>query len=123
MLLEDLAGLAKRNPLLAAVMMLSMISLAGVPPLVGFYAKLSVLRAVVEAGFLWLAILGVVMSVVGAFYYLRVVKLMYFDEPIVHDDIVTAGDVSAGLAVNGLAVLVLGIFPGLIMAACIAAFA
>ena len=121
-LLDDLAGLAKRNALLAAVMMVAMISLAGVPPLVGFYAKLSVLRAVVDAGFLWLAVLGVAMSVVGAFYYLRVVKLMYFDEPVVHEEVRPAGDVSAGLAVNGAAVLVLGIFPGLIMAACIAAF-
>ena len=121
-MLDDLAGLAKRNSLLAAVMMLAMISLAGVPPLVGFYAKLSVLSAVIDAGFLWLAVLGVVMSVIGAFYYLRVVKLMYFDDPVVHDEVAMAGDVSAGLAVNGLAVLVLGIFPGLIMAACIAAF-
>ena len=122
-LLDDLAGLAKRNSLLAVVMMLSMISLAGVPPLVGFYAKLSVLRAAVDAGFLWLAILGVVMSVAGAFYYLRIVKLMYFDEPAVDVEIRTAGDVTAGLAINGAAVLVLGVFPGLVMAACIAAFA
>lgn len=122
-LLTDLAGLAKRNSLLAAVMMLSMISLAGVPPLVGFYAKLSVLSAVVDAGYLWLAILGVVMSVVGAFYYLRIVKLMYFDEPVETREVRMAGDVGAGLALNGLAVLVLGIFPGLVMAACIAAFA
>jgi len=121
--LSDLAGLAKRHGLLAAVMMVAMISLAGVPPLVGFYAKLSVLRAAVDAGFTWLALLGVLMSVAGAFYYLRIIKLMYFDEPIESRRIVTAGDVQAGLAVNGLAVLGFGLFPGLIMAGCIAAFA
>ena len=121
--LDDLAGLAKRNGLLAAVMMLAMISLAGVPPMVGFYAKLAVLRAAVEAGYTWLALVGVAMSVAGAFYYLRVIKLMYFDEPVVTTEIDTAGDVSAGLAVNGLAVIVLGIFPSVIMTACLAAFA
>lgn len=121
--LDDLAGLAKRNGLLAAVMMLAMISLAGVPPMVGFYAKLAVLRAAVDAGYTWLALVGVAMSVAGAFYYLRVIKLMYFDEPVVTTEIDTAGDVSAGLAINGLAVIVLGIFPSVIMAACLAAFA
>lgn len=120
--LDDLAGLAKRNGLLAGVMMLSMISLAGVPPLVGFYAKLSVLKAAVSGGFLWLAIIGVVMSVIGAFYYLRVIKLMYFDEPIINEEVETAPDVAGGLVINGLAVVALGIFPGMIMAACVAAF-
>ncbi len=121
--LTDLAGLGKRNILLAAVMMLAMISLAGVPPLVGFYAKLSVLRAVIDAGFLWLAIIGVAMSVVGAFYYLRVIKLMFFDEPVAMAELQPASDVSAGLAANGLALLVLGIVPGMIMGVCVAAFA
>ena len=120
--LDDLSGLAKRNGLLAGVMMLSMISLAGVPPMVGFYAKLSVLKAAVSGGFMWLAIIGVVMSVIGAFYYLRVIKLMYFDEPQVNEEVETAADVAGGLAINGLAVVALGIFPGAIMAACIAAF-
>ena len=120
--LDDLAGLGKRNALLAGVMMLSMISLAGVPPAVGFYAKLSVLQAAVGAGFAWLAILGVIMSVVGAFYYLRIIKLMFFDEPTDPVDIEVSGDVTAGLAINGLAVLVLGVAPGFIMAACVAAF-
>ncbi len=120
--LNDLAGLGKRNAFLASIMMISMISLAGVPPVVGFYAKLSVLQAAVGAGFAWLAILGVIMSVVGAFYYLRVIKMMFFDEPTDVVDIKVAGDVTAGLAVNGLAVLALGVAPGFIMAACIAAF-
>ena len=120
--LQDLSGLAKRNMLLATVMMLAMISLAGVPPLVGFYAKLSVLKAVIGSGYLWLALIGVAMSVIGAFYYLRVIKLMFFDDPAVPDEVRTSGDVAAGLAINGAAVLALGIFPGLIMGACIAAF-
>ncbi len=120
--LDDLAGLGKRNAFLASIMMLSMISLAGVPPAVGFYAKLSVLQAAVGAGFAWLAILGVIMSVVGAFYYLRVIKMMFFDEPTDSVEIKVAGDVTAGLAVNGLAVIGLGLAPGLIMTACIAAF-
>mgnify|MGYP000117479672 CR=1 FL=1 len=120
--LSDLAGLGKRNALLATVMMLAMISLAGVPPAVGFYAKLSVLQAAVGAGFTWLAILGVIMSVIGAFYYLRIIKLMFFDDPIDMSDVRPAGDVTAALAINGVAVLALGIAPGLIMGACIAAF-
>ena len=122
-MLDDLTGLAKRNGLLAIVMMLAMISLAGVPPVVGFYAKLSVLRAAIGADFMWLAIIGVAMSVIGAFYYLRVIKLMYFDEPLSAEQVSAAGDVTAGLAVNAIAVVVLGLFPGLIMSACIAAFA
>jgi len=105
--LNDLAGLGKRNWLLGLVMMLAMISLAGVPPMVGFYAKLSVLRAAIDGGFIWLAIIGVIMSVIGAFYYLRVIKLMFFDEPVFHNDIETATDVSAGLAVNGAALVVI----------------
>lgn len=120
--LNDLAGLARRNSILAVVMLLAMVSLAGVPPMVGFYAKLSVLKAVVGAGYTWLALVGVAMSVVGAFYYLRVIKLVYFDEPVQDDSVPVAGDMTAGLAINGLAVVVLGVFPGLIMGACVAAF-
>ncbi len=120
--LSDLTGLGKRNALLAGVMMLAMISLAGVPPTVGFYAKLSVLQAAISADFTWLAILAVIMSVIGAFYYLRVIKLMFFDDPVDTTDVKPAGDVSAGLAINGLAVIALGLAPGFIMSACIAAF-
>ncbi len=122
-LLTDLAGLGKRNALLATVLMLAMISLAGIPPAVGFYAKLTVLQAAVGAGFTWLAILGVITSVIGAFYYLRVIKLMFFDDPTDTETLKPAADVSAVLAINGLAVLGLGLAPGLIMSACIAAFA
>lgn len=121
--LTDLAGLGRKNALLAGVMLLAMISLAGVPPAVGFYAKLTVLEAAVGAGFTWLAILGVIMSVIGAFYYLRIIKIMFFDDPTDEIAVRPAGDVTAGLAVNGLAVIGLGLAPGLIMGACIAAFA
>ncbi|ASJ72317.1 NADH-quinone oxidoreductase subunit NuoN [Granulosicoccus antarcticus] len=121
--LTDLSGLGKKNALLAGVMLLAMISLAGVPPAVGFYAKLSVLESAVGAGFTWLAILGVIMSVVGAFYYLRIIKIMFFDDPADDIEVNPAGDVTAGLAINGLAVIGLGLAPGLIMGACIAAFA
>lgn len=121
-MLDDLAGLFRRNALAGTVMMLAMISLAGVPPLVGFYAKLSVLKAAVGADYVWLAVLAVIMSVIGAFYYLRAIKMMFFDEPVDTTPVSVAPDVNAALAVNGLAVLVLGIFPGLIMTACIRAF-
>ena len=121
--LSDLAGLFKRNWLLGAVMMAAMFSLAGVPPLVGFYAKLSVLKAVVDGGYVWLAVIGVFMSVIGAFYYLRIIKLMFFDDPIFTTEVETPSDVSAGLAFNGLAMVVLGIAPGIIMGICVAAFA
>src|SRR5690606_15144246 len=79
--ISDLAGLNRRNPLMAAVLMLSMCSLAGIPPLAGFYARLAVLQAVIGAGYLWLAVFAVVRSLLGAFYYLRVVKVAYFGEP------------------------------------------
>lgn len=121
-LLEDLSGLFRRNALAGTVMMLALISLAGVPPLVGFYAKLSVLKAVIGTGYMWLAVLAVIMSVIGAFYYLRAIKLMFFDEPVDPSPVPAAMDVNAALAVNGLAVLVFGIFPGAIMTACIKAF-
>jgi len=121
-MLDDLTGLARRNALLATVMMAVLISLAGVPPLVGFYAKLSVLKAVIGADYVWLAVIAVFMSVVGAFYYLRAIKLMFFDEPLVPLPLPASIDVSAGLALNGLAVVALGLFPSLIMTACLHAF-
>lgn len=122
-MLDDLTGLARRNALLATVMMVVLISLAGVPPMVGFYAKLSVLKAVVGADYLWLAVVAVFMSVVGAFYYLRAIKLMFFDEPVVPIAVPAKLDVSAGLALNGFAVVALGLFPSVIMAVCLRAFA
>jgi NADH-quinone oxidoreductase subunit N len=123
--ISDLAGLNQRSPWMAAVMALFMFSLAGIPPLVGFYAKLSVLQALVTTnltGYLWLAVIAVLLSLVGAFYYLRVVKVMYFDAPAadaprIHGE----RGVQTLLAVNGAAVLVFGLLPGGLMAMCSAA--
>lgn len=118
--IADLKGLNHRNPLLAGVLLLSMFSLAGIPPLSGFYAKLVVLQALVGAGYVWLAVFAVMMSLIGAFYYLRVVKMAYFDEP---EDGVTlnAGTVATRgvMSINGLLVIGLGILPGGLMALCI----
>ena len=123
--ISDLAGLNQRSPWMAAVMALFMFSLAGIPPLVGFYAKLSVLQALITTnlpGYIWLAVYAVVLSLVGAFYYLRVVKVMYFDEPAADAPRLTGErGVQALLAVNGGAVLVLGLLPGGLMALCIRA--
>ncbi|MCX7055166.1 MAG: NADH-quinone oxidoreductase subunit NuoN [Proteobacteria bacterium] len=117
--LEDFKGLNARSPWFAAVMLMLMFSMAGVPPFVGFWAKLAVIQAVLNIGSLWLAIVAVALSVVGAYYYLRVVKLMYFDEPT--DKAALQGGGRAMrfvLSLNGLAVLVLGLFPGLLLALC-----
>lgn len=119
--LSDLKGLNKRSPWFAFVMLLLMFSLAGIPPLMGFYAKLSVLQAVLASGQIWLAVLAVLFSLIGAFYYLRVVKLMYFDEPADQGVIVADTDMRIVLSVNGLAVLALGLMPGSLMSACSAA--
>jgi NADH-quinone oxidoreductase subunit N len=116
--LDDFKGLNERSPWFAAMMLLVMFSMAGVPPTVGFFAKLSVLQATVSAGFLWLAVFAVIFSVIGAFYYLRIVKLMYFDRPVDHAPIVAGPDMRLALSANGLAVLLLGIFPGTLMTVC-----
>lgn len=120
--ISDLKGLNRRNPILAAVLMLSMFSLAGIPPLAGFYAKLAVLQALVGAGHVALAVAAVMFSLVGAFYYLRVVKMAYFDEPEGETIPLTNGVLPHGLmSINGLALIVLGILPGGLMALCIRA--
>ena len=113
--IDDFKGLNKRNPWYAFVTMLLMLSMAGIPPMIGFYAKLSVLQAVLSAGFIWLAVVAVLLSVIGAFYYLRIVKLMYFDEPVSNEPILPQGDVKVLISVNGLAVIALGIFPQMLM--------
>jgi len=120
--LVDLAGLAKRSPWMAAVMTAFMFSLAGVPPMVGFYAKFAILQALVttnDAAYITLAVVAVMLSLIGAFYYLRVVKVMYFDEPA-QDVPQTScyGGVAALVAVNGAAALVLGVLPDGLMALC-----
>ncbi|HUK05913.1 MAG TPA: proton-conducting transporter membrane subunit, partial [Burkholderiales bacterium] len=119
--LEDLRGLNRRNPWYAFVMLLLMFSLAGVPPTVGFYAKLSVLSAAVNADQVWLAVVAVVFSLIGAFYYLRVVKLMYFDEPVDASPAPGHPEMRLLLSLNGLALLVLGILPEPLMSLCFVA--
>ncbi len=119
--IDDFRGLAKRSPWFAGVMATFMFSLAGIPPTVGFYAKLAVLQALVTtnvAGFIWLAVAAVVMSLLGAFYYLRVVKVMYFDEPVDAAPLGGEADVRWLISLNGAAVLLLGILPGGLMALC-----
>jgi len=119
--IEDFKGLNTRSPWLAFVMLLLMFSLAGVPPTVGFYAKLVVLQAVLGAGQVWLAVVAVLFALVGAFYYIRVVKLMYFDEPAETTAVSTRLDAGVLLSVNGLAMLALGIMPQPLMQLCLLA--
>jgi NADH-quinone oxidoreductase subunit N len=119
--ISDLAGLNQRSPLYAGVMAACMFSLAGVPPLVGFYAKLSVLQALIasgQTGAIALAIFAVMMSLIGAFYYLRIVKVMYFDAPITATTVSAGNDVRVVLSLNGALILILGILPGGLMALC-----
>lgn len=116
--LNDFKGLNQRSPWLAFMMLLLMFSMAGVPPTVGFYAKFSVLNAAVQAGHLPLVIMAVLFSLIGAFYYLRIVKLMYFDAPESHEKIYIQPDSSLLISINGLAVLALGILPNTLMSVC-----
>lgn len=116
--LDDFKGLNQRSPWLAFLMLLLMFSMAGVPPTVGFYAKLLVLQAVIDAGFLWLAAVAVLFSVIGAFYYLRVVKLMYFDKPTDNAQILGGTDMRALLSVNALALLLITPWIGTLMDLC-----
>ncbi|MEG0445905.1 MULTISPECIES: NADH-quinone oxidoreductase subunit NuoN [unclassified Comamonas] len=119
--ISDLAGLNQRSPLYAGVMAICLFSMAGIPPLVGFYAKLSVLQALISSGstlHIGLAVFAVIMSLIGAFYYLRVVKVMYFDAPITATSVSAPLDVRVVLTINGALVLLLGILPGGLMALC-----
>ena len=119
--IADLAGLNQRSPLYAGVMAICLFSMAGIPPLVGFYAKLSVLQALIASGsslYIGLAVFAVIMSLIGAFYYLRVVKVMYFDAPITATSVSAPLDVRVVLTINGALVLLLGIMPGGLMALC-----
>ena len=120
--IDDLKGLNRRSPWHAAIVLLLMFSLAGIPPLVGFYAKLAVLQALVSAGHVTLAVIAVLFSLIGAFYYLRVVKVVYFDEPAADAAPMSATCGQRGvLSVNGLLILVLGLLPGGLMALCVQA--
>ena len=117
--LDDFKGLNSRHPWLAALMAILMFSMAGIPPFVGFHAKLTILQSLVGAGFVWLAVVAVMFSLIGAFYYLRVVKILYFDAPRADAPAVTpAFDVQALLSANGVAVLVLGILPQPLITLC-----
>jgi NADH-quinone oxidoreductase subunit N len=119
--LEDMRGLSRRSPWYAFVMMVLMLSLAGLPPTAGFYAKLAVLSAAVAAGQIWLAVVAVVLSLIGAFYYLRVIKLMYFDEPKDASRVEGPRDMRALLSATGVLMLILGIVPQPLMALCVRA--
>ena len=119
--IDDLKGLNRRRPWMALAMLAMMFSFAGIPPFVGFYAKLAVLKAVIDVGHVWLAVVAVLFSLVGAFYYLRVVKVMYFDPPADQAPILQADGAHATMAVNGALILWLGVIPGPLMAACIEA--
>jgi NADH-quinone oxidoreductase subunit N len=119
--ISDFSGLNQRSPLYAAIMAICLFSLAGIPPMVGFYAKLSVLQALIASGqtmHIALAVFAVMMSLIGAFYYLRVIKVMYFDEPLSQGEIVASLDVRVVLTINGALVLVLGLMPGGLMTLC-----
>lgn len=114
--IKDFKGLNERNPWLAAMMLIIMFSMAGIPPFIGFYAKLVVLQEVITAGFVWLAIVGVVTAVLGAFYYLRVVKVMYFDSATSEGELkATTREMAIAVSVFSLALLVLGLMPAWLM--------
>jgi NADH-quinone oxidoreductase subunit N len=117
--LNDFKGLNRRNPWYAFIMLLLMFSMAGIPPTVGIYAKLSVLEAVLNAGYVSLTVLAVLLSLVGVFYYLRIVKLMYFDEPETDAVILPQGDFKILLSANGIAILAFGIFPQALIGFCV----
>jgi NADH-quinone oxidoreductase subunit N len=118
--LEDFKGLNERSPWFAFMMLILMFSMAGVPPTVGFYAKWAVIMAIIDKGLIWLAVIAVLFSVIGAFYYLRVIKFMYFDNPTETASLIGRADLCWCMSANGLAVLGLGIFPGALMGLCMA---
>ena len=120
--LDDFKGLNQRNSWYAAVMAMVMFSMAGVPVFVGFFAKWLVIKAALDAGLLWLAIIAVVFSVIGSFYYIRVVKLMYFDESVTESPIDAPVDFRAAISLNGIMMLGLGVFSSSLIAICMSSF-
>jgi NADH-quinone oxidoreductase subunit N len=120
--IDDFKALNQRSPWFAFMMLILMFSMAGVPPTVVFYAKLAVLQAVVDADLLWLAVVAVIISVIGAYYYLRIIKLMYFDQSDDMTPVVAGFDMRVAMSLNGLAILGLGLFPGSLLALCITVF-
>jgi NADH-quinone oxidoreductase subunit N len=118
----DLRGLNARNPWLAFMMLLVMFSMAGIPPMVGFFAKLGVLEALISAHQVWLATLALLFAIIGAYYYLNVVKVMYFEEPLDHYPVLNRAGVTAAITINGLLILFLGMFPSVLIDMCRSAF-
>jgi NADH-quinone oxidoreductase subunit N len=120
--ISDLTGLNQRSPWFAFMMMILMLSMAGIPPTVGFWAKLSVLSAVVSIDMVWMAVIAVFFSIIGIFYYLRVIKVMYFDEAIDDSPLECGRDMQIALSTNGLAILALGFYPAALMSLCVSVF-
>ncbi len=120
--INDLAGLNQRSPWFAFIMMVLMLSMAGVPPTVGFWAKLAVLTAVVDVNLVWMAIIAVFFSIIGIFYYLRIIKVMYFDDAVDTRPLECGRDMQITLSANGLAVLALGFYPTALMSLCVSVF-
>ncbi len=120
--ITDLAGLNQRSPWFAFIMMILMLSMAGVPPTVGFWAKLAVLTAVVDVDLVWMALIAVFFSIIGIFYYLRIIKIMYFDDAVETQPLVCGRDMQIALSTNGLAILALGLYPAALMSLCVAVF-
>jgi len=116
--LDDFKGLNDRSPWFAFMMLILMFSMAGVPPTVGFFAKLSVLQAIIHVDMVWLALVAVFFSIIGAFYYIRLVKLMYFDKAETQEPLAVSADMRMAISFNGLLVLGLGLFPGGLLALC-----
>ncbi len=120
--ISDFAGLNQRSPWFAFIMLILMFSMAGVPPTLGFWAKLSVISAVIEVNMVWLAILAVIFSIIGVFYYLRIIKVMYFDDATEQAPIECGRDMQITLSTNGLAILALGVYPAALMSLCLSVF-
>ena len=120
--ITDLKGLNQRSPWYAFIMMILMLSMAGVPPTVGFWAKLAVLTAVVDVDLVWMAIIAVFFSIIGIFYYLRIIKVMYFDDAVDTQPLECGRDMQITLSANGLAILALGIYPAALMSLCVSVF-
>jgi len=121
--IDDLKGLNKRSPWLAFLMMIVMLSMAGVPPTVGFFTKLLVLKALVDAHMTWVAVLGLIFAVIGAYYYLRIIKVMYFDDAVDSAPVQISKTANVIFSTNCLLLLFWGIFPSTLVTACINAFA
>jgi NADH-quinone oxidoreductase subunit N len=120
--ISDLTGLNQRSPWFAFMMMVLMLSMAGIPPTVGFWAKLSVLSAVVSIDMVWMAVIAVFFSIIGIFYYLRVIKVMYFDDAVDDSPLECGRDMQIALSTNGLAILALGFYPAALMSLCVSVF-